>query len=117
MKVSILGANIRRYLSMFDMTQSELADTLGVANASVTNWINGKFYPRLVYLEAMADLFHCSTSDLMEENLEEVKAYKLTVEEYLVVLSFRDSDEIQREMVKRLLNYSAKLKEMEKGVR
>ena len=49
------------------MTQVELAKKLGVGTTSVYNWCNGIKTPRMDKVDAMCDLFHCNSSDLIEE--------------------------------------------------
>lgn len=63
----VFSTNLRRYLSLFDMTQLELSQKLGVGTTSVSNWCNGLKSPRMDKVDAMCVLFNCTRSDLMEE--------------------------------------------------
>lgn len=47
------------------MTQSALADRLGVRPPSVFKWENGMANPSLANLVAMADILGCTTDELL----------------------------------------------------
>lgn len=116
MNKEIIAKNITRYLAVFDMNKSDLARMLGVSTATVSGWTNGVYYPRIQYIEQMADIFHCQKSDLIEDKSKPYKAYDLTTEEYLIIEAYRSVEPLQQEMVKMLLNYSSRLKELEKRI-
>ena len=67
----IFSKRLRYYLNKFDMTQAELAKKIGVGTTSVYNWCNGIKTPRMDKVDAMCDLFHCNSSDLIEDKSEE----------------------------------------------
>lgn len=58
---------------------------LGVTKSAVSCWINAKYYPRIDYIEHMAEIFGCTKSDLIEEHSATMKGYQLTNEEYLII--------------------------------
>lgn len=62
-----LSKNIKRYLNEYDMTQAELARRLEVSSQAITNWVNGTGEPRMSKIDKMCEIFHCSRSDLLEE--------------------------------------------------
>lgn len=68
----IMGENIQRYLDEKGMTRKELAEALGFPYSSVTDWINGKTYPRIDKIEMMANFFGIQKSDLVEQKAEEI---------------------------------------------
>lgn len=63
----ILGSNIRRYLKMYDISQTELAKRLGVSQQTVSYWCNGLKTPRQPNIDDMCRIFHCQRADLMQE--------------------------------------------------
>ena len=63
----VFSNNLKRYLSLYDMTQLELSQKLGVGTTSVSNWCNALKSPRMDKIDAMCTLFNCTRSDLMEE--------------------------------------------------
>lgn len=60
-------ANIKRLRESVNLTQNELADKLGVARTTVTQWENGWSKPRMGMVEKLAAVFHVSTSDIVAE--------------------------------------------------
>ena len=69
----ILSRNLKYYIERSGKDRRELADTWGFPYSTVTDWINGKKYPRIDRIEIMADYFGILKSDLIEEKLTEEK--------------------------------------------
>ena len=63
----ILSKNLKYYIERSGKDRRELADTWGFPYSTVTDWINGKKYPRIDRIEIMADYFGILKSDLIEE--------------------------------------------------
>ena len=64
---AILSKNLRYYIDKSGKDRRELAETWGFPYSTVTDWINGKKYPRIDRIEIMADYFGVLKSDLIEE--------------------------------------------------
>jgi len=86
----ILSKNLKHYIEKSGKDRRELAETWGFPYSTVTDWINGKKYPRIDRIEVMADYFGILKSDLIEE--------KMTVEQQ------KNSDAII-DITERLFNY------------
>lgn len=72
----IFAENLKRYLDLNDMSQTDLARRLGVSAQSVTNWCSGKKSPRMDKVDAMCAIFNCNRSDLMEVQISgQAKVY------------------------------------------
>lgn len=69
----ILSKNLKYYIERSGKDRRELADTWGFPYSTVTDWINGKKYPRIDRIEIMADYFGILKSDLIEEKMTEEK--------------------------------------------
>lgn len=67
----IMAKNLKYYISKSGKDRRELAETWGFPYSTVTEWINGKKYPRIDRIEIMADYFGILKSDLIEEKTEE----------------------------------------------
>ena len=47
---------IKELRKQYNMSQSDLADALGVSNVTVSNWENGKSVPRYQHIAKMAEM-------------------------------------------------------------
>ena len=65
----ILSRNLKYYIERSGKDRRELAETWGFPYSTVTDWINGKKYPRIDRIEIMADYFGVLKSDLIEEKM------------------------------------------------
>lgn len=64
----IMAKNIRHYMNVFNVTQTEICNTLGLKMPTFSDWVNAKTYPRIDKIELMANYFGISKSDLVEEH-------------------------------------------------
>ena len=64
----ITGAVIKELREQKKMTQSELADKLGVSDKAISKWETGKGYPDITLLEPIADAFGVSVPELISGN-------------------------------------------------
>ena len=113
----VMAQNIIKYSKATGISYVDLAEKLGVTKSSISCWINAKYYPRINYIEEMAQIFGCNKSDLIEEHSEIMQGYDLTNEEYLLIQCYRTSDELNKEMVKRILCYQDALTTFQKGLK
>lgn len=67
----ILSENLQRLLDQKRKTQTDMARELGIAETTVSSWINCKKYPRLDKIQLMADYFNVGRSEITEEIKEE----------------------------------------------
>lgn len=63
----IVGENINYYLEINNISKREMALKLGVASSTLCDWTNGKKYPRMKYIEKMAEYFNVPKSALIED--------------------------------------------------
>ena len=69
----IMAKNIRNYMSLYNVTQTEICNTLGIKMPTFSDWINAKTYPRIDKIELLANYFGISKSDLVENHSSETK--------------------------------------------
>ena len=67
----IFSKNLRYYIEKSGKDRKELAEIWGFPYSTVTEWVNGKKYPRIDRIEIMATYFGILKSDLIEEKTEE----------------------------------------------
>lgn len=66
-----MSKNLKYYIEQSGKDRKELAKIWGFPYSTVTEWINGKKYPRIDRIEKMADYFGIKKSDLIEEKLND----------------------------------------------
>ena len=68
----VLSKNLKKYIAKSGKDRSVVAEDLGFPYSTLTDWINGKKYPRINNIEKLAAYFEVSKSDLIED-FEEIK--------------------------------------------
>lgn len=61
----VTGAVIKELREKNKITQSQLADSLGVSDKAISKWETGKGYPDITLLEPIAEIFHVSVTELI----------------------------------------------------
>ena len=67
----IFSKNLVKYMAIYDRSQSDIARALGLAVASVNDWIYERTYPRMDKIQLLASYFGVNITDLLEEKDEE----------------------------------------------
>lgn len=63
----VFAKNLKTYMSKNGKDRKEVATELGVAYSTLTDWVNGKKFPRIDKVEMLAEYFGVSKSDLIED--------------------------------------------------
>lgn len=79
MNISI-GTNIKKYRAAKNITQEQLAESLGVSCAAVSKWERNETYPDITLIFPLAHYFDVSVDDLMGYNRT---AYEREIEELI----------------------------------
>ncbi|MCI8823414.1 MAG: helix-turn-helix transcriptional regulator [Lachnospiraceae bacterium] len=79
----IMAKNIRHYMNAFNVTQTEICNTLGIKMPTFSDWVNAKTYPRIDKIELMANYFGISKADLVEEHGSLTKKDERDIEKIL----------------------------------
>lgn len=61
-----LPVNLRALLNDRGVSQTELASAIGVSSGTLSDWLSGRYYPRMKYIEAMAKFFGVTPGDIIE---------------------------------------------------
>lgn len=69
----IFSKNLKYYIERSGKDRRELAEIWGFPYSTLSEWINGRKYPRIDRIEIMADYFGILKSDLIEEKMTEEK--------------------------------------------
>ena len=68
----VLSKNLKKYIARSGKDRSEVASDLKISYSTLTDWVNGKKYPRINNIERLAAYFDISKSELIED-FEEIK--------------------------------------------
>ena len=83
---TILAKNIRYLMEQKQKTRTELCEALGVKYTTLSDWVNGKTYPRIDKIELLAKYFGIEKSDLIEQRKEKEKSLEAIWAEQAPVL-------------------------------
>lgn len=64
---NIFASNLKRYMAINDKSRKDVSEALGISYYTITDWVNGKKYPRMDKVEKLAEYFGVLKSDLIEE--------------------------------------------------
>lgn len=68
---NVFATNLKRYMALNEKSRKDLSKALGISYYTVTDWVNGKKYPRMDKVEMLANYFGILKSDLIEEKTAE----------------------------------------------
>lgn len=68
----IIANNITKQLELHNRTQLDLAEYMGVSQATVSNWCKGVKMPRMTKIDMICNYFDIKRSDLMNNKSEQV---------------------------------------------
>lgn len=66
---SIFAQNLKRQMELHGKTRRDISKALDLSYYTVSDWVNGKKYPRMDKVELLAKYFGILKSDLIEEKL------------------------------------------------
>ena len=85
----IFAKNLNYYMTTNNKTQSDLVTDLNLTASTVSDWANGKKYPRVDKMQLLADYFGILRSDLTEEHETSKMTDDIELQEYLEELKNR----------------------------
>jgi transcriptional regulator with XRE-family HTH domain len=83
--------NLKNIMQKRNKTQSDLVKDLSFRQATVSDWLNGKKYPRMDKVEKLANYLGVSINELLMQSVLEspVPALQLTDQEKLMIKKYR----------------------------
>ena len=63
----VFATNLKRLMLDQHKSRKDVADVLGISYFTVSDWVNGKKYPRMDKVELLAKYFGVLKSELIEE--------------------------------------------------
>lgn len=98
----IFSKNLKRLMTVKNVNRKEIADVLGISYFTISDWVNGKKYPRMDKVELLANYFGVLKSDLIEmesDTTPSSQTLTITEEEKLMLELFRKVPEDKQQMV------------------
>lgn len=83
--------NLKNIMQKRNKTQSDLVKDLSFRQATVSDWLNGKKYPRMDKVEKLANYLGVSINELLMQSVPEppVQAIQLTDQEKSMIKKYR----------------------------
>lgn len=64
----VFAENLSRYMTEAQKDRMDICEALGLKYSTLTEWLNGKKYPRIDKIEMLANYFGIQKSDLIEDH-------------------------------------------------
>lgn len=94
----IIAKNISKYLEIQSKTQTDLAEYIGVSQATVSNWCKGVKMPRMSKIDMICKFFSIERSELMNSSPAPTphSLQCQTKAEETLILSYRELNDINK---------------------
>lgn len=102
----IFASNLKKQMELNGKTRNDISKSLGISYFTVTDWVNGKKYPRMDKVEMLANYFGIQKSELIEETSEKQSSpgkAELTEGEEMLLDLFRKIPEDKQELVLQMI--------------
>ena len=99
----VMSKNLKHYVEQSGKDRRELAEIWGFPYSTVTEWINGKKYPRIDRIEVMADYFGILKSDLIEDKHQQPAQSELSARKQAFMRKVEGMTDAQLERLEQIL--------------
>ena len=103
---NVFASNLNKYMRLQSKSRKDISEALGISYFTVSDWVNGKKYPRMDKVEMLANYFGILKSDLIEDKSEEEKSppeLQLNEGEKLLLNLFRQVPEDSQQLVLQMI--------------
>ena len=102
---NVFASNLKRYMEVKGKSRNDISEALGISYFTVSDWVNGKKYPRMDKVEMLANYFNIQKSDLIEDNFQQSSPAEpqLSEGEKILIDLFRKVPEEQQQMVLQMI--------------
>lgn len=110
---NVFAFNLRKQMEIHGRTRNDICKALDISYFTVSDWVNGKKYPRMDKVEMLANYFGILKSDLIEDKEEKNSPdpIKLTEGEELLLKLFRQIPEENRALVLEMIRAAVRSQE------
>lgn len=110
MRTKLLFAErLKALMVQRDISQVELAEAVGVSQATISFWIRGVKEPRLSKMDKLCDALKCTREDLIGESTSEDYLVTLTNDEYVLIEAYNKADDNTKQIIRLALSKYADL--------
>ena len=74
-----IGQKLKEYRLKVNLSQDEVAEKLGITRQTLSNWENNKFYPDILYVIELSDLYNISLDELIKGDKNMIEHIKENV--------------------------------------
>lgn len=106
----IFSRNLNHYINQSGEMQKDIAKKLNVPIQTFNGWCNEVSIPNMGKVQKLADYFHIGKSDLLDNKVD--YTFSFNDEEMCIIECYRDLNDSQKEMFKRMIAYQEKFKEL-----
>ena len=110
----IFSKNLQKLMDSKGVSRKDIANYLGISYFTVSDWVNGKKYPRMDKVELLARYFGVLKSDLIEEgvisNPQHPPMVAITEGEQMLLDLFRLVPEDKQQMVLQMIRVALNTK-------
>ena len=78
---NVFALNLRKYMEVKGKSRNDISEALGISYFTVSDWVNGKKYPRMDKVEMLANYFGVQKSDLIEDKKQNSPSEKQELSE------------------------------------
>ena len=94
-----MAHNLKKYMKKKNVTAADVCRALNFKTNTFSNWTTAKIYPRIDKIEMLAEYFGVSKAALVEDSDD----ITLSPKEEKLIIGYRDSDEVTRDIVDKIL--------------
>jgi transcriptional regulator with XRE-family HTH domain len=94
---------LKHYIEQSGKDRKELAEIWGFPYSTITEWINGRKYPRIDRIEVMADYFGILKSDLIEDKQKQPTKSELSIKKKEFIRKVEGMTDAQLERLEQIL--------------
>ena len=91
----IFSENLKRLMEEQNLTQADVAKSIGVSPQTVNTWVRGIALPRMGKIQRLADYFRVDKSDLLEDTANNKKTYYSDPEVGKIVNELKDRPDLR----------------------
>lgn len=66
----VMARNIKRLMDINEIDRNKICSDLNIKYTTFADWVNANTYPRIDKIEMMANYFHVSKAELVEEDAD-----------------------------------------------